>query len=78
MHLFPKSIIGHYFVCTRQLKEGDSYEVVCFVLFSVIMLSVHMVDFLPPSSPGACVLVCARCPSPPHAGSLYYVFVEEK
>lgn len=74
MHLFPKSIIGHYFIFTRQLKEGDSYKVVCFVLFSIIMLSVHVADFLSPSSPEACVLVCTHYfPLPPCWQSLLYI-----
>lgn len=78
MRLFPKSIIGHYFIFTRQWKEGDSYKVVWFGLFSVIVLSVHMVDFLSLSLLLRHVCLRVHIPPPLHAGSLYYIFVEEK
>lgn len=65
------------FYTTRQLKEEDSYKGV--VLLSVIMLSVHKVDFLLSSSLRHMCLY-RHTPSylPPHAGSPYCIFVEEK
>lgn len=57
------------FYITRQLKEGNSYKGV--VLFSVIMLSAQVVDFLPSSS-------LRHTPSHPRVLAVFIVYLWKK